>query len=507
MLIGVVALLVMSRFGLELMPQFREGHFVVQVSAPPGVSLAEMARVGERVSHRMLQIKGIATVSQQIGRAESGEDTWSPNRSEFHIELEPDLSGAAQESIEAALRQVLKGFPGLQSEVVTFLGDRISESISGETAAMSINVFGPDLPTLDRTARDIATALRKLPGAADVQFQAGSNVPTLSITPRSERLAIFGLRPTDVFDAVAAAYAGVRVAQVYEGNQSLAVRVLLNDASRGDPNAVRDLLIKTPNGRLVPLGILCDVAMEEGRSTVMHDRGQRRQVVTLNPDTRDMLGFMRTAQATLARDVKLPREVYLEFGGSAQEAAEATRDLILHSAIAAVVVVMVLLIAFGSLRTAGLILVNVPFALVGAVAAVALSSASLSIGSLVGLVTLFGISARNSIMLLSHYEYLVTVEGRSWGRMLALRGARERVTPILMTALVTALGVLPLAIGSGEAGREIEGPMAIVILGGLVSSTLLNLFVMPAVAARYFVPRAKHSAADGGLVVAQSSIS
>jgi CzcA family heavy metal efflux pump len=486
-LAGVLALLVLSRFGLELMPSFREGHFVVQVSALPGVSLAEMARVGERVTRRMLEIPGISTVSQQIGRAESGEDTWAPNRSEFHVELQPNLAGAEQERIEASLRQVLSGFPGLQSEVVTFLGDRISESVSGETAAMTISVFGRDLATLDRTARAIAAALRKLPGAADVQYQAASDVPTLTITPRAEHLAMFGLRPTDVFDAVAAAYAGARVAQVYEDNQSLAVRVLLNEASRGDPRAVGDLLIKTPNGHFMPLRLLTDIEMETGRSTVMHDRGQRRQVVTLNPATRDMVGFMRTARAAISREVKLPANVYLEFGGSAQTATEATRDLVMHSAMAAVVIIMVLLLAFGSLRTAGLILINAPFALIGAVAAVALTSASLSIGSLVGLVTLFGISARNSIMLLSHYEHLITVEGRNWSRTLALRGARERLTPILMTALVTALAVLPLALGSGEAGREIEGPMAVVILGGLASSTLLNLFVMPAVAARYFV--------------------
>jgi Cu/Ag efflux pump CusA len=488
MALGAVAVFALTRFGVELMPPFRESHFVAQVSAPPGVSLAEMTRLGERMSRHILKINGIATVSLQVGRAESGEDTWSPNRSELHIELVPNLSGFEQSRIEQELRTVLQGFPGIQSEVVTFLGDRISESVSGETAAVTINLFGRDLATLDRVAANVAARVRALAGAADVQYQSSADVPMLSISPRAALLATFGLRPLDVFDAVTAAYAGVTVAQVYEGNESLAVRVLLKDSARDDPSLVRELLVRTPSGRLVPLGTLADVSLESGRDSILHDHGQRRQVVTLNPKTRDIVGFVQNLRKTLSRDVKLPQDVYLEYGGSAQAAAEASRDLILHSSVAAVIVIAVLLLAFGSWRVALLILANVPFALIGAVVAIGVTGASLSIGTLVGLVTLFGISARNSIMLMSHYEHLAVVENKGWSASVARRGARERLTPILMTALVTAFGVLPLALGNGEAGREIEGPMAVVILGGLVSSTLLNLLIMPAIATRFYVP-------------------
>ena len=487
--LGVVAIVVVSRFGVELMPPFREGHFVAQLSAPAGVSLPEMTRVGERISRKIQQIEGIDTVSLQVGRAEAGEDTWSPNRAELHIELKPDRSGAEQSRIEAELRVALKGFPGVQSEVVTFLGDRISESVSGETAAVQVSVFGPDLATLDRVAGEVAAQLRALPGAADVQYQASANVPVLSITPRADRLGAFGLRPADVLDAVTTAYAGASVAQIYEGSRSTALRVLLDEASRSDPQSVRDLLVRAPSGRLVPLASLADVSLESGRDSILHDRGQRRQLVTLNPAARDIVGFVKQAKATLAQKVKLPPDVYLEFGGSAEAASAATRDLLTHSAVAIIVIIALLMLTFGSWRTTALVLVNAPFALVGAVIAIAVTGASLSIGTLVGLVTLLGISARNSIMLMSHYEHLVQVEGHPWNRVLALRGAKERVTPILMTAIVTALGVLPLAIGNGEAGQEVEGPMAIVILGGLVSSTLLNLLVLPAVAARYYGAR------------------
>jgi CzcA family heavy metal efflux pump len=496
LLLGVLALVWALRFGAELMPAFREGHYVAQVSGPAGTSLAETARIGERVSRRMLQIPGVVTVSQQIGRAEAGEDTWGPNRTEFHIELAPRLAARDQERIEAALRSTLQEFPGLQSEVVTFLGDRISESFSGEAAAVTVSIFGPDLDELDRSAAQIASLLRKLPGAADVEFDPQTDLPMVAIRPNAERLSAFGLRPVDLFDAVAAAYQGVSVAQVYEGNQALAVRVLLAPSARRDPETVGQLLIKTAAGRSVPLAVLADVGLTSGRASVQHEGGQRRQVVTLNPTSTDVVGFVDAAKRAIAAGIKLPPGVYLQFGGTAEGARAATLDLALHSGAAALLIVMLLFLAFPDRRSVGLILANVPFALVGGVCAVALTGGSLSIGSLVGFVTLFGISARNTIMLISHYEHLVQVEGARWSRFTVSRGARERLTPIFMTAVVTALGLLPLALGSGEAGREVEGPMAIVILGGLVSSTALNLLLMPALAQRYLRPSLRVPAAN-----------
>ena len=472
-------------FGSALIPEFREGHFVVQVVGPAGSSLSEMTRVGSRVAQAMLAIPGVATVSQQVGRAESGEDTWGPNRTEFHVELQPGLPARDQIRIEEALRTTMAGFPALQAEVVTFLGDRLSESLSGESAALSVSVFGTDFAAIDAAATQIAALLRKLPGTADVQLDLESGLPQVSVRPRAERLAAFGVRPLELFEAVAAAYQGVSVAQVYEGNQALAVRVILDARTRRDPEALGELLVRTAAGREVPLATLAEVSLESGRASVRHEAGQRRQVVTLNASTSDVVGLVARAESAIAAQVKLPAGVYLEFGGEAKGAGEATRDLLLHAAIAAAAVLLVLMLAFPDARTIAVILVNVPFALVGGVVAVALTGASLSIGSLVGFVTLFGISARNTVMLISHYEQLVTHEGAGWSRFTALRGARERLTPILMTALVTALGLLPLAIGSGEAGREVEGPMAIVILGGLISSTLLNLLIMPSIAARY----------------------
>ncbi len=485
LLFGVLALGYASRFGKELMPMFREGHLVVQLFGPTGTSLAEVTRVGDQITDQALKIPGVSTVSQQAGRAEAGEDTWEPSRSEFHIELKPGLTAKEEVQIQESMHQVLAGFPGFESEVLTFLGDRISESISGETAAVTVNVFGADLDQLDATAEQIKAVLETLPDAGDVQLDTASELPTLQVKSIPDRLAAFGLRDVDVLDAVQVSYAGDTVGQVYEGNQALTVRVNLAAQQQRDPETLSNLVLKNASGRSIPVSAVAETDLVSSRGAISHESGQRRQVVNLNPETTDVVGFVETAKKILSDNVHLPDGVYYQFGGVAEEAQAASSQLMLNSGLAFLGIVLLLLATFRSWRSVVLILINVPFALVGGVLAVAVTNNTLSIGSLVGFVTLFGISARNAIMLVAHYDHLVEQEGKHWSLQLALRGARERFTPILMTALVTALGVMPLAMGSGEAGREIEGPMAVVILGGLMSSTLLNLWVMPIIAARY----------------------
>jgi Cu/Ag efflux pump CusA len=318
-----------------------------------------------------------------------------------------------------------------------------------------------------------------------VQLDTASELPTLQVKAIPSRLAALGLRNVDVLDAVQVAYAGNSIGQVYEGNQALTVRVSLGSQRPRDPEDVGKLILHSASNRDIPLSAVADIDLVSSRGTISHQGGQRRQVVNINPTTTDVVGFVARAKQSLAETVRLPSGVYYEFGGVAEEAKAASRQLLLNSSLAALCIVLLLAATFRSARALLLILINVPFALVGGVLAVALTSASLSIGTLVGFVTLFGISARNAIMLVAHYDHLLLEEGKRWSLQLALRGARERTTPILMTALVTALGLLPLALGSGEAGREIEGPMAVVILGGLISSTLLNLWVLPIIAARY----------------------
>jgi CzcA family heavy metal efflux pump len=477
---------VLPFLGGEFLPDFREGHFVLQISAAPGTSLAEMRRIGTRLSADLLRLPAIATVAQQMGRAEQGEDTWGPHRSELHVELKP-VGARSQARAADDIRAVLAAHPGLQSEVLSFLGDRISETITGEVAPVVVNIFGDDLDVLDTKAREVADVLAAVPGAADVVVKSPPGAPLAAVHLRPARLAELGFRPLDVMEAVETAYQGTVVAQTYRTNQTADVVVILDAASRRDPEALGSLLLANAAGERVPLGELADVENESSRYAILHEDARRRQTVTCNR-TRDVVSFARDARRAIAERVAMPAGVYAVVGGEAETQAAAQSELLAHAALAAVGVVLLLAIGFGGWRNLVLLLVNLPFALVGGVLAVALggwldpAAGRLSIGTLVGFVTLFGITTRNSIMMISHFDHLVRVDGLPWGAATAHRGATERVVPILMTASVTGLGLLPLALGSGQAGREIEGPMAIVILGGLFTSTALNLLVLPTLA-------------------------
>jgi Cu/Ag efflux pump CusA len=323
---------------------------------------------------------------------------------------------------------------------------------------------------------------------------------------RLERLTELGFRPIEVLEAVQAAYQGAVVAQVYRENQVTDVAVVLDPASRRDPENVGALLLSNAQGLRVPLRTLADAYLTSGRFSILHDGARRRQTVTCNTTGRDVRSFVAEARRTLAEKVNLPGGVYFEFAGAAEAQRAATQELLLHAAIAGAGILMLLSVVLGHWRNLLVILVNLPFALVGGVLAVYLTmllSASgegaLTMGSLVGFVTLFGITTRNAIMLLSHFDHLVREEALPWNLDTAIRGASERLVPILMTALVTSLGLLPLALGSGEAGREIEGPMAQVILGGLATSVALNLLVLPTLALRFgrFAANGADSTADG----------
>jgi Cu/Ag efflux pump CusA len=325
----------------------------------------------------------------------------------------------------------------------------------------------------------------------------------------------------DVLDVVRVAYQGEIVGQTYAGNEIYDINVLLDPAQREFPEQVGRLALNNAQGTRMPLSQLADVYQDTGRSLISREGARRRQTITCNPEGVAVSTFVAAARQAVEK-IELPEGSYAEFAGEAEQEAAARNQLILHAAIAAVGIILLLAVVFGNLRNLFLLLVNLPFALLGGILAVIITSPAhtfppvstifhhpreaihmlslgvLSIGTMVGFVTLFGITTRNSIMLLSHFEHLVRYEGMTWGREAVLRGASERLVPILMTALVTALGLLPLALGSGEAGREIEGPMAQVILGGLFTSSLLNLLVMPSLALRF----GRFSATEGPVTVA-----
>ncbi|HVZ65931.1 MAG TPA: efflux RND transporter permease subunit [Lacunisphaera sp.] len=489
-LVCMLALFRLAFLGGEFLPEFREGHFVLGVSTAPGASLAETLRLGREISAALLRNPRIATVEQQVGRAEQGEDTWPPHRSEFHVELKPDLPGRTQAEVEEQIRAVLRQVPGIQFEVLTFLGDRIGETIGGETAPVVVNLYGEDLDALDAKATEIKQVLVSLQ-ADDVQVKAPPGAPRLAVRLRPDRLTAFGFRPAEVLEAIQAAWEGEVVAQLYEGNRTTDVAVMLDAAGRRDPEDVGNMVLTSATGRRTALRELADIFLTDGRASILHDGARRRQTVTCSPPAgRDVTSFVAAAREAIARRVNLPAGMYVDYAGAAEAQREATRELLLRAGAAGAGIMLLLRIVLGHWRNVALVLVNLPLALTGGVLAVYVGGllgfdGSLTMGSLVGFVTLFGITTRNAIMLLSHYEHLVNVDGLPWDAATARLGASERLIPILMTATVTALGLLPLAAGSGEAGREIEGPMAIVILGGLFTSAALNLLVLPPLALRW----------------------
>jgi Cu/Ag efflux pump CusA len=309
--------------------------------------------------------------------------------------------------------------------------------------------------------------------------------PRIVVRLRPERLKQFGFRPVDVMEAVGAAYAGSPAAQTYEAGRVFDVTVILDERIRQDPEAVGGLMLANQDGLRVPLRQLADLFEDTGRTTILHDGTRRRQAVTCDVRGRDLTSFVEDLQRALRSKVVFPAGSYTVVEGASAARAQARHDILVHSLAAAAGILLLLSMVFRNTRNLLLVLANLPFALVGGVLAVFATGGLVTVGAMVGFVTLFGITMRNSMMMISHFEHLVEQEGMTWGVEAALRGASERLVPILMTAIVTALGLLPLAIGSGEAGREIEGPMAVVILGGLATSTALNLLVLPALALRH----------------------
>jgi len=480
----VAALAAMPFLGGTFMPDFREGHFVVQMSSSiPGTSLDEMLNLGRRISTEILALPYVQSIEQQVGRAELGEDTWGPHRSEFHVELKADAK-IDQSTAQEELRGILDHYPGIQSEVVTFLGDRISESLSGETAQVAIKIFGDDLDVLDATGDKVVAALGKVGGIVDLQFKRQSGTPQIAIQLVPEALAAAGLKVQDVLDTIETAYAGAKVGQTFHGTRTVDVAVLLPDSLRHQPAQLERLMIASPMGP-VPLSQVARIRLGQGRYSIQHDGGQRLVSVTFNVGSGSLQSVVQNAQAAIARSVALPSGVFLEFTGAAAAEQQTRTELILYSALAFALIVMILFVAFHWRVNAWLVLANLPFSLIGSVFAIAVTGIGISLGSVVGLVTVFGISARNAILQLAHYEHLVEVEGSAWNVELVIRGANERLIPILMTAAVTALGLAPLAFGMNRPGQEIGGPMAVTVLGGLFSSTLLNLLVLPALAQQF----------------------
>ncbi|MDT4290188.1 efflux RND transporter permease subunit [Methylomonas sp. MO1] len=480
-LIGVAAFLGLDH---KFLPELREGHFIVHTASVPGTSLQESIRVGSLLTEQITAIDGVESVSQWAGRAERGADTYGSHYSEYEVRLKP-LSGQDQQQVLDNLREILEQFPGINFEANTFLTERVDETISGYTAPVVVNIYGNDLTELDRKAQQLAALINTLPGAEDVQLRSPPATAMLQVELNLEQLKFRGISPAQVMSALQTAYEGRIVGKHLQGNRIFNVAVALAPEWRSQPDYLVQLPLKNTEGQRVLLGEVAEIRYGEGRYNILHQGAQRIQTVTCKVEDRDMDAFMIELKQRVQNEMSWRDGSYPEFIGAALEQAKARETLIIHALLAGAGVLIFVFIALGSLRHMLLTLLNLPFALLGGVAAVVITDATLSVGSFVGFVTLFGITVRNCIMLISHYRHLVELEGQIWSTETLIRGAQERLPAILMTALVTALAMLPIAIGSDNPGREIMGPMAAIIIGGLTSSTVLNLLLLPAILQRY----------------------
>jgi CzcA family heavy metal efflux pump len=477
----LVTTLTVPFLGEEFLPSFREYDFLMHWVEKPGTSIDAMRRITERASRELMAVPGVRNFGAHIGRAEVADEVVGPNFTELWISLDASVD---YEATIAQVQSVVDGYPGLYRDLLTYLRERIKEVLTGASATIVVRVYGPELDRLQREAQVVRAAIADVEGVADLTLQAQVVVPKVEVRLDPDRAAVFGLTPGQVRSAAATLVQGTKVGEFYEDQRLFDVVVWGAPEVRRNLDAVRALQVPVTNGGLVPLGSVAHVEVIPTPNEITRENGSRRIDVTSNVRGRDLGAVARDIQVRLA-SLTFQQGYYAEILGEyAERQASSTRLTLLG--IGAVAFIFLILFAdFGSGRLATLVFLTLPFALVGAIVAAFLTGGVLSLGSLVGLVTVIGISARNGIMLVSHYRHLEQFEGIPFGRDLVIRGSEERLAPILMTALATGLALVPIVLGGSRAGYEIEHPLAVVILGGLVTSTLLNLFIVPALYLKY----------------------
>ena len=470
-----------SLLGEEFLPHFKEYDFLMHWVEKPGTSLDAMNRITIRASKELRAIPGVRNFGAHVGRAEVADEVVGINFTELWISLDPSVDYA---TTVAKAQEVVDGYPGLQRDLLTYLRERIKEVLTGASATIVVRIFGPDLDVLATKAAEVGKAISAVNGAADVKVQALTLVPHVEIAYRPDRAQLVGVTPADVRNTVATMLRGTKVGEVYDQQKVFDVVVWSTPETRSDLFALRRMPIELPNGGYAPLSSVADVTILPTPNEITREGGSRRIDVTSNVRGRDLGAVARDIEAAVAT-IPFATGYHPEVLGEYAAREQSQRRLLALGALSLLGILLVLHVDFGSARMVALIALTIPFALIGGVASVFLSGGVLSLGSLVGFVTVLGIAARNGIMLVSHYRHLEREEGVPFGPELAMRGAEERLAPILMTALVTGLALVPIIMGGDKSGHEIEHPMAVVILGGLVTSTVLNLFLLPAIYLRF----------------------
>ncbi len=478
LMVGMFALtgIAVTTLGQEYLPSFKETDFLMHWVEKPGSSLESMQRITVQVSRELRAIPGVRNFGSHIGRAEVADEVVGPNFTELWISVDPDVK---LDATVAKIEDVINGYPGLKRDVLTYLKERIKEVLTGAGATVVVRVYGSDLTVLRAKAQEVYATMNQVPGVIDSQIESQVLVPQIQVRLRPEVVTRFGLTAGQIRRAVATLVKGTKVGEIYGDSKSIDVVVWGMPKLRTDISSLQGLLIDVPaGGGSVRLGDVADIEIVPAPNEIKHEKASRRIDITCNVKGRDLGSVARDVEQAVKK-LDFPQGYHPEFIGEYAARVESQQRLLALAGLSMIGIVLLLHVDFRSWRLVAIVCLTIPFALVGGVAGVILDNGVLSLGSLVGFVTVLGIAARNGIMLVSHYRHLEEQEGEPFGPALVRRGSEERLAPILMTVLATGLALVPLVWGGNLPGHEIEYPMAIVILGGLVTSTILNLFLLP----------------------------
>lgn len=479
----LAALLALGFAGRAFLPDFNEGTLTVGMATLPGTSLEASDRLGRMAENILLSHPEVVATARRTGRAESDPHAMDVSASEIEVTLK--MGERSKETFLAALREDLASVPGTQITVGQPISHRIDHMLSGSRSNIAVKIFGPDLGELRRLTASVKSVVQAVPGAVDVADEQQTDIPFLTVRFDRAALAQHGLSMREVSEAIEVAFSGMPVDRVQQGQASFDLVLRFDPSTRANLDAVRGTLVTTAAGARLPLSALADIRNDRAPYSISRENVQRKMVVMANVAGRDLASVVADIREQVAAGVTLPAGYHIEYGGQFESAEAASRTLLLLGVAVTVGIFLLLFIAFGTARDAFLIMLNLPLAMIGGVIGVFASGGVLSVASIIGFITLFGIATRNGVMMISHIHHLVEHEGIRDAAEAVKRGAEERLVPILMTALAAGLALVPLALAAGQPGSEIQAPMAVVILCGLLSSTVLNMVVVPALYLRF----------------------
>jgi CzcA family heavy metal efflux pump len=477
-----LSLLPLFFIGRSFLPSFNEGSLTVMAATAPGTSLEKSVEIGILVEKILLGHPNVVKTSRKTGRGELDEHGKPANASEIEAKL--DMKGR---KLQDALRELRAAMAVIPGTIITFgqpISHRIDHMLSGTTANIAVKIYGPELFRLRSLAESVRAEMSVVRGIADLSVEQQVDIPQLRIVPKRSEMARYGLSVTHIAEAAETAVSGHAVTRTLEGDRGFDVLVKLEDRARKDLGSLGSMLIDTPSGAKVPLAAVADIVSAKGPNSISRENVQRKIVVQANVAGRDLRSVYEDVKERIDKDLQPPPGYYVEYGGQFKSEAEASRTIAILSVFSMLAIFLILYMEFGSFRIAGLVMVNLPLSLIGGIMVVLLTDRVISIASIVGFITLFGIATRNGILLVSHYRHLIREEGKAL-RVAVFQGSMERLRPVIMTALAAGLALVPFAIAADKPGNEILSPLAIVILGGLLSSTALNMIVIPSLYIKY----------------------